>query len=174
MNNDRIMINIFLTGAKIEKMDKWDEWYDYTIKKIKEFGYEANYFGAHSPATFKGKKILKLSKRNETRLLNAIQSGEDIRDLNIKVLPEDFIDAFHYIISFIRGINKIEEIPFIAVSVPKELMTLKDCKAMMNELKPFIDYNSYEIFELAIKETPLLYMWKLSSDFNTLKVLEQG
>ena len=73
-----------------------------------------------------------------------------------------------------RDIDKIENIPFIAISLPKELINLNKCKEMMNELKPFINYNAYEIFELSVKEHPLLYMWKLNSDFDTLKVLEKG
>ncbi|MCB2355762.1 hypothetical protein [Clostridium estertheticum] len=162
-----IVVSITLHG-KVENEITWLDWYEYAKKIISQLGYNPNYISIESNSMKSG-KVLKL-KSKEKKIINLINSGENIEWLSIYSLPDEYDSAaFDYNMIATRNSN------YLSVIVNKNDYVKLNVEDTINDLKKFIEFRNGEIYEMHRDESPLLYAAGLNeiSEFDTLKIIKK-
>ena len=147
----------------------WQGWYFSSKEIIQNIGYSCNYIAVASQHFHSGKVLL--LRRNEKRLLNEINTGSRIDNIQLMVLPPDFNTAvFDYEVQIIKYND------FIMLTVNKHDFNKVNINMFISEMEKYIYVTYWEIFEMSRYETPLLYAAKDNpkSFFKSLKVLSTG
>ncbi len=173
MSKVKMAINIAFFGDIDYSRNAWRNWFDFSKAEISKIGLVANYFEAMSEKVFRGKKILELSQRNETRLNTAFKENDKIEIINVYSLPEHFKSVFDYEACFMRGYFEKKKTSYVIVSVVKELFEKQYSEDYLKFLDKFISVKSGKVFLMDIYEHPDMYIWGLKSKFNTLKILKE-
>lgn len=161
-------ISITAYGQNIDNDFKWAEWYEDAKKIIKSLGYEYNYVGIRTRKLNSG-KVMKLD-RNEKKVLNEIQSGEEINHISLFSLPQDFKSAsFDYDVMIVRNFR------FITLIVNKSDFKKIDEEQLVLLLGKYIEDLRVEIYEMDRYESPLIYASKANpaSFFKSLNVIRE-
>lgn len=161
-------ISITAYGQNIDNDFKWKEWYEDSKKIIKSLGYEYNYVGIRTQKLNSG-KVMKLD-RNEKKVLNEIQSGEEIKHISMFSLPQDFKSAsFDYDVMIVRNSQ------FITLTMNKGDFNKIDEQLLLLLLGKYIENLRVEIYEMDRYESPLIYASKVNptSFFKSLKVIKE-
>lgn len=161
-------ISITAYGQNIDNDFKWAEWYEDAKKIIKSLGYEYNYVGIRTRKLNSG-KVMKLD-RNEKKVLNEIQSGEEINHISLFSLPQDFKSvSFDYDVMIVRNFR------FITLIVNKSDFKKIDEEQLVLLLGKYIEDLRVEIYEMDRYESPLIYASKANpaSFFKSLNVIRE-
>lgn len=161
-------ISITAYGQNIDNDFKWAEWYEDAKKIIKSLGYEYNYVGIRTKKLNSG-KVMKLD-RNEKKVLNEIQNGEEINYISLFSLPQDFKSAsFDYDVMIVRNFR------FITLIVNKSDFKKIDEEQLLLLLAKYIECLRVEIYEMDRYESPLIYASKANpaSFFKSLNVIKE-
>ena len=161
-------ISITAYGQNIDNDFKWAEWYEDAKKIIKSLGYEYNYVGIRTKKLNSG-KVMKLD-RNEKKVLNEIQNGEEINYISLFSLPQDFKSAsFDYDVMIVRNFR------FITLIVNKSDFKKIDEEQLLLLLAKYIEGLRVEIYEMDRYESPLIYASKANpaSFFKSLNVIKE-
>ena len=161
-------ISITAYGQNIDNDFKWAEWYEDAKKIIKSLGYEYNYVGKRTKKLNSG-KVMKLD-RNEKKVLNEIQNGEEINYISLFSLPQDFKSAsFDYDVMIVRNFR------FITLIVNKSDFKKIDEEQLLLLLAKYIEGLRVEIYEMDRYESPLIYASKANpaSFFKSLNVIKE-
>lgn len=161
-------ISITAYGQNIDNDFKWAEWYEDAKKIIKSLGYEYNYVGIRTKKLNSG-KVMKLD-RNEKKVLNEIQNGEEINYISLFSLPQDFKSAsFDYDVMIVRNFR------FITLIVNKSDFKKIDEEQLLLLLAKYIEGLRVEIYEMDRYESPLIYALKANpaSFFKSLNVIKE-
>lgn len=144
----------------------WLGWYSFSKEIIRKIGYSCNYIAVESQHFHSG-KVLQL-RRNEKRLLNEINGGSRIDNIQLMFLPPNFNTA---VFDYEAQIIKYND--FIMLTVNKHDFNKVDINMFITEMEKYIHVTYYEIFEMSRYETPFLYATKDNpkSFFKTLKIL---
>ena len=161
-------ISITAYGQNIDNDFKWAEWYEDAKKIIKSLGYEYNYVSIRTKKLNSG-KVMKLD-RNEKKVLNEIQNGEEINYISLFSLPQDFKSAsFDYDVMIVRNFR------FITLIVNKSDFKKIDEEQLLLLLAKYIEGVRVEIYEMDRYESPLIYASKANpaSFFKSLNVIKE-
>lgn len=161
-------ISITAYGQNTNNDFKWEEWYEDSKKIIESLGYEYNYIGIRTEKLNSG-KAMKLDK-NEKKVLNEIQSGEEIKHISMFSLPKDFKSAsFDYDVMIVRNSQ------FITLTINKDDFNKIDEQQLLILLGKYIKNSRVEIYEMDRYESPLIYASKVNpiSFFKSLKVIKE-
>ena len=162
-------VSFLLYTDLINDFFDWRGWYFSSKEIIQNIGYSCNYIAVASQHFHSGKVLL--LRRNEKRLLNEINTGSRIDNIQLMVLPPDFNTAvFDYEVQIIKYND------FIMLTVNKHDFNKVDINMFISEMEKYIHVTYWEIFEMSRYETPLFYATKDNpkSFFNTLKVINSG
>ncbi|SHJ43504.1 hypothetical protein SAMN02745163_01961 [Clostridium cavendishii DSM 21758] len=166
MEKETISITIY--GENIDNDFKWEDWYEDAKKIIESLGYDYNYVGIRTQKLNSG-KVMKLS-RNEKKVLNEIQSGQEIKYISMFSLPEDFQSA-----SFDYDVMIVKNSQFTTLTVNKGDFNKIDEQKLLQLLSKYVDNGHGEIYEMDRYESPLIYASKANptSFFKTLKIIKE-
>ena len=165
---DKETISITIYGQNIENNFKWENWYEDAKKIIKSLGYEYNYVGIRTQKLNSG-KVMKLS-RNEKKILNEIQGGQEIKYISMFSLPQDFKSAsFDYDVMIVRNSK------FITLTVNKSDFNKIHEQKLLLLLSQYINNVHGEIYEMDRYESPLIYASRANptSFFKSLKIIKE-
>lgn len=166
MEKETVSITVY--GENNHDDFRWGEWYDDAKSIIESLGYEYNYVGIRSQRLKSG-KVMKLS-RNEKKVNDEIQSGQEIRYISMFSLPQDFQSAsFDYNVMIVRNSQ------FITITINKSDLNRIDEKELIKLLKKYVKNCYGEIYEMDRYESPLIYASKANpvSFFKSLKVIKE-
>ena len=166
MEKETISITIY--GQNIENDFKWEDWYVDAKKIIESLGYDYNYVGIRTQKLNSG-KVMKLS-RNEKKVLNEIQSGQEIKYISMFSLPQDFQSAsFDYDVMIVRNSQ------FITLTVNKGDFNKIDEQKLLLLFSQYVNNVHGEIYEMDRYESPLIYASKANptSFFKSLKIIKE-
>ncbi|GGO00201.1 hypothetical protein [Saccharibacillus kuerlensis] len=169
---DRLMTSIVLYGSiGIQKKELWEA-YQYFLKLNEELGYTSTHLGIIGDQ-FKSGKLTPIT-RTEAKFKKACDNEENIETISIYALPQDFSQAAFDYRSFV-SINKSFNNQFIVITVPSEDFSKINKTKIINDSGDFIKLEKYEVFELSVLESPLIYCSKVNqtSDFTSLKIIEK-
>jgi predicted HNH restriction endonuclease len=166
MEKETISITVY--GQNSDDDFKWEEWYEDAKKIIEALGYNYNYVGIKTQKLNSG-KVMKLS-RNGKKVLNEIQSGQEIEHISMFSLPEDFKSAsFDYNVMIVRNSQ------FITVTINKGDFNKIDKQRLLLLLSKYFNNLHGEIYEMDRYESPLIYASKANptSFFKSLKIIDE-
>lgn len=161
-------ISIAIYGDKVGGDFKWEEWYEDAKHIIELLGYDYNYVGIKTQKLNSG-KVMKLS-RNKKKILNEIESGQEIKYISMFSLPEDFQSAsFDYDVMIARNSQ------FMILTVNKGDFNKIDEQKLLQLLIKYVNNGHGEIYEMDRYESPLIYASKANptSFFKSLKIIKE-
>jgi hypothetical protein len=145
--------------------------YEYGKGIFHTSGLEITHLGI-TGSSFTGGKVTTY-KRTERRLIDSIKGGEIISNITLYSLPENFHQAaFDYLMTFSINVRKDEH--FIHLCMLSKISKVINKSKVISELKGFIDFNSGEVFQMNVADTPYFYAAKANppASFRSLKVIE--
>ncbi|MFZ5968227.1 MAG: hypothetical protein ACOYVK_13770 [Bacillota bacterium] len=161
-------ISITFNGHVDDDNNKWIEWYNEGKKIISLFGYEPNHIGITS-TSLKSGKVMTL-KRNEKKLVNAIENGDVVKSISIFSLEDNYKSAsFDYNVLLVRNSD------YVTLIVNKSDFYKVDEDVLGDSLRKYINATYAEIYEMDRYEFPLIYATKANpaTSFKTLKIIKK-